>query len=83
MKDWSKMRHVNIIMKDDSYDVDDVIASIEGNSFGDKIIHYRIYTEEEGFKLIDSQMYHEGNHPTIAEIMTEGREIIKRYKSEN
>ena len=83
MKDWSKMRHVDIYMENDSYDVGDVIASIEGNSFGDKIIHYRIYTEDEGFKLISSTMYHEGNHPTLAEIMKEGREVVRGYKNEN
>lgn len=67
MKDYSTMRHIDLkVKKKTGYSMGDVVASIEGNSHGDQIIHFRVYSQIddrfEGLKTVQTVTNFEGEH---------------------
>ena len=84
MPDFSNAKHVDLTHDVGSYENGSLLASTFGNSFGDKIVYYRIYSSRKeggctlsGFDTIGVVVYHEGEHPSIAQMIEDAKRLVK------
>lgn len=72
MPDFSLFKHIDLTHSVGEYVNGSLLASCITNSFGDKMIYYRIYiTTREGLSYFDTlgaEVYHEGSHPNFKEM---------------
>jgi len=93
--DFGSMKHINLKIKSKiQYNVGDIIVSIEGNNFGDQILHFRRYSELSpklmdgkefkvtGFELIESIMNCEGQHWDLKQMKGHMTKRLKRTVTE-
>lgn len=83
------MRHITLKTSDNGL-VDEFIATIEGNSFGDQVITFRKYTVtrelNHDYRMVTYEFYSdmscesfpEGCHLTNNEIIAMGLDLIKK-----
>ena len=84
MPDYSQSKHIDLTHDCGSYETGSLLASCFTNSFGDKIIYYRLYTTKydggvtvSGFDTIGTALYHEGHHPSFNDMLAEAKRLAK------
>jgi hypothetical protein len=83
--DFSQSKHIDLTHNVGEYENESLIASCFSDSFGDKIIYYRMYMDNKYvscFETIGIERYHEGNHPNMSEMIETAQRLKKTFKGE-